>query len=753
MQFLKKIRILAEVNARFGPSKEHKSLLHSVKTVFHFSKPSMKRTSGIAFQLTFTLLFLLVSLGIQTAAHAQCEIMAPPPGNAGTDFLLCFEQNDVPDLNPFDSAACYVYVASTDFKQDTVVVTCRRYPSMSDTIFLSPGGYASRKISDQYSDIWITSTDSAVDNRVIRVRSTGPIVCYGMNYKLNTADAFLALPENKGSSAPDYRIMSYTNSSFLPSAMPSQFCVAAFEDGTTVQITPAANTLTSANLIPKTGHPAGQTFSITLDAGQCIQVQTDPFLVETTDPNAHDLTGSTVTSDKPIAVYAGHARTEIPFNFYRSDGGTSRDHIIEQMPPTESWGSTYVLSAIDIDVAGNKRPEGDMLRVLAKDDNTVVSINGVPWRTLNSMKYADSLITGAVVVTATAPILVGEYAHTSVSSKGDNGDPFLAIVPSMDQTHNDYTFFVSDNPVFVVQKVVITAKAACKDDIALDGNAIPGALFKAIPGGQFYLMELAVTPGAHRLTTSHTDADAFTILSYGLGYVVSYGYTAGQLLVPKSALMMESEPKPVNGHSINNNRVEMRNITFDDLYLDQAIFTPDDPADARFNIHLREPLDPENGRIAGAQSAALHLACDEQLDRPLHGTLTIYNHQFQWHNLQPASHAWTYYPEGAAAGVEGSGQGVGALQAELYPNPITADGVSAATLTFQMPQRADIEAVLFDELGRPVRMIADASYAEGPHDIRIPRILAGQTLQPGTYRLAVRSRTLATATELLLVVQ
>src|SRR5436190_14469134 len=247
----------------------------------------MKRTFGIAIKcFLVTVAFVLTSVSSSRTASAQCEVMKPPPGNPGTDFLLCFEQNDVAQHGPFDSAACYVYMASTSDQVDTVTITCLRYPSMNQQFVLPPHGSTSWKITDNYPDIWITTRDSSINNRVVRVHSSGPspgngnIVCYGLNYVLNTADAFLALP--KTSSGADYRIMSYTNSAYIVSPMPSQFCVAAFDDNTVVHITPAANTLTDDQT--KTGHAAGQTFTVTLKGGECIQVQTDPTLVDGARP-------------------------------------------------------------------------------------------------------------------------------------------------------------------------------------------------------------------------------------------------------------------------------------------------------------------------------------------------------------------------------------------------------------------------------------------------------------------------------------
>lgn len=55
----------------------------------------------------------------------------------------------------------------------------------------------------------------------------------------------------------------------------------------------------------------------------------------------YDLSGIHIKSNKPIAVFSGNYRTSIP-----SDKA-SRDHIVEQLVPTSSWGLHHVLLLID----------------------------------------------------------------------------------------------------------------------------------------------------------------------------------------------------------------------------------------------------------------------------------------------------------------------------------------------------------------------------------------------------------------------
>ena len=333
------------------------------------------------------------------------------------------------------------------------------------------------------------------DDRVVQVVASAPIICCGMDYKSLSADVFLALPVS--SAGTDYRILSYANS--VPHS-PSEFAIAAFSDSTHVTITTSAPT--------RGAHAIGSPFTVILNRGQAVQVQTDPTIT------GLDLTGSQVQADKSVAVYGGEAKTEVP-----SGNGATRDMLLEAMPPVDAWGKVFVLSAFDIDTAGNREPRGDIMRVLALNANTTISINGVSWTTIGANQWLDWPIKGPIIVEASQPVLVGEYATTAVTAA--LGDPFLAVVPPVDQTYNDCTFFASaDSAIFLLQKVIIVTDSAAQSGIIFDDTTpIPASTFTRIPvssnGRRFFITEYQVQPGMHTLHTNLPPEHGFTALVYG----------------------------------------------------------------------------------------------------------------------------------------------------------------------------------------------------------------------------------------------
>ncbi len=644
----------------------------------------------------------------------QCGDDAVPQTNAGTQFLLCFEQNN---HNTIDEPADYVriYLATLDHPA-TVTITCNRYPALNKVITLPARSSNIYRISeeilkytgglrDTLTDLWITSDETA-DQRVVQVSSTDDIVCYGMNSKTYTADAFLALPFS--TAGTDYRILSYENSDSVngftgSEAMPSQFAVAAFVDNTTVTITPSAPTWA--------GHPAGAPFSLLLKKGECIQVQTDTAI-----PGL-DLTGSIVISDKPVAVFGSHARTEIPFGYVRSDGGGSRDMLLEQLPPTHVWGRSFVVASLERD-ASNFIAEGDLIRVLALNPKTTVKINGTLWRTLAANKFADTLLLGAAVIEGSGPLLVGEYAHTCNSAQGV-GDPFLAVVPPVDQTYNDFTFFASEDVNYTTQKVIIATDVRSQSSIVFDnGAALSPSFFKPLPvqagGRSFSITQLGVGPGVHHLTTSNTPDMGFTILSYGLGNVISYGYTAGTLMKPLRSVKIK-DPSPLAiAPGKHTNRIDFYNTCCDPAYLDSARFVPDEAEDAIYGIRPAEDVAYSVGRMDIGGEASLHLTCNVGLGQPISGKLKIFSHTPNFTDLEPSELYMTLYPESFAAV---SGAAATHLSLASYPNPFSL----FTNIQFTLPATGDVTLTLYDEVGRVIRTIASGPFGAGPYSIRLER--------------------------------
>ncbi|MEM1044043.1 MAG: choice-of-anchor B family protein [Bacteroidota bacterium] len=72
-----------------------------------------------------------------------------------------------------------------------------------------------------------------------------------------------------------------------------------------------------------------------------------------------------------------------------------------------------------------------------------------------------------------------------------------------------------------------------------------------------------------------------------------------------------------------------------------------------------------------------------------------------------------------------------ALSATVYPNPSHAE----ATLRFELAEAGPVRAVLYDVLGREVRVLTDGPHAAGPHTVQ----LSDAVLPPGAYVLRIET--------------
>ncbi|MEO8212546.1 MAG: IgGFc-binding protein [Myxococcales bacterium] len=87
-----------------------------------------------------------------------------------------------------------------------------------------------------------------------------------------------------------------------------------------------------------------------------------------------DLTGSTITSDSPVAVFSGNVFTSYS---YEVTGFNGADMAQEQLPPLTSWGHQYVGARLVPQMACDPFFDGGagLWQVVAAEDNTTVVIS------------------------------------------------------------------------------------------------------------------------------------------------------------------------------------------------------------------------------------------------------------------------------------------------------------------------------------------------------------------------------------------
>lgn len=442
---------------------------------------------------------------------------------------------------------------------------------------------------------------------------------YAMSRSYKSTDAFLVLPTD--ALGKHYAVLSYksngrSNGPILDGfSTPSQFVVVATENNTEVQITPSEPTWENG-MEPQ---------RVVLQAGECYLVQAGltPLRLNT------DLTGTRITSSKPVAVFSGHQRATIPAE--QSDKLRTRNLLAEHLPPIETWG--YRALATPYPIPYNETKTGnDLVRVLAFYDSTVVTINGVQTATLVGGTYYEQPLQQAAYIEATAPILVAQYKKTSraeMESAGRSGDPFMMLIPPEEQFLPSYRFInpqvESKTPeppffkpiIFQEQYATVVVPRLHVPSLRLDGAPVT-ATFTDIPGTPWAYAHLAVSDGVHTVEA----AVPIGLYVYGYGEADSYGYTGGMkaVLIPKDLtppqLITRSVCTTAGGTVYDSTTSDsgIRSIEApESLRVNVDVQLPvlqDFPPVASFSARLTDPYQDGRLRIVATDSARLHTERD-----------------------------------------------------------------------------------------------------------------------------------------------
>ena len=434
----------------------------------------------------------------------------PPPAGAvpttaGTDFWVAFSQN-------YSGApALTLFISSGSSTSGTVAPT----GGTSIPFSVTPGHVATVTIPATYE----ANSADGIENKGIHVTSKAPISVYGLNDIEFTTDAFLALPTS--SEGTIYRTLGYGGD------YGGGLTVVATTNGTTVTVTPSEAV---------GSHAAGVAFTEHLNAGQTYQLQAT---------SGGDLSGSLVTANHTISVYGYNACTDVP------SSSSACDTVVEQMPPTSSWGTEFVSERLAL------RHQGDTYRVLADTDNTVVKVDGTTVATLAAGKFYEALLPAGettanndgLEITTSKPALVAEYSNGE-SLDSVPSDPMEMLVPPFEQFENSYTVATPTGvEAFSPNFINVVVPTPYLFSFRIDGHSVSSSDFKAIGTSGFSGAQLSVEPGAHTLT----DNANFGAFVYGYAAYNSYGYPAGYTLSPVASVSKLTLDKPAYSAAVNSN--------------------------------------------------------------------------------------------------------------------------------------------------------------------------------------------------------
>jgi hypothetical protein len=330
-----------------------------------------------------------------------------------------------------------------------------------------------------------------IRSNAVHITASSPMTVYGMNREMYSADGLLALPTTL--LGTNYVVLSYSNGG-------SEFAVVAAENETSVAITP--NIATGER-------PDGVPFTIVLQQGEMYRLAKADG----------DFTGTSVASDKPVAVISGTASSRVPREFGYGD------HLVEEMVPVNLWGRHFATMPLA------PRKNGDTFRFVSAEDNTQVAVNGIIVANLNKGEFHERIIDGPAIILSTKPILTAQYANGTDFDQfgGGLGDPFMMQIPPVEQFGSDCLITTPvnirnclDAPAYTnYLNLVVFGDGV--GTILLDGELVAASQFQPIHDSGYAGAQIPINGGEHQLSAPVP----FNVCVYGWDWYESYGFMGG----------------------------------------------------------------------------------------------------------------------------------------------------------------------------------------------------------------------------------
>ncbi len=433
---------------------------------------------------------------------------------AGKEFICGFMENEVNQ-----GSTLIVYLASD------------RYATVDITIPLQGYAVTINLVPDTVIDVTIPLNLAAhagseiIEGKAIFISASDSILVYLLHRHNGGSDGTVVFPSNILSS--EYNCITYRGIQINNTK--SEFLLLAKDSNT--QVTIFSSDTTTGGQIP------GTSFNILLHKGQSYQVQ-----------SIGDLTGTKIVSSHQLALFSGNKGVHIP---YFVPPFCCADHLFEQMLPVNFWGNEYITTPL------MSRDSGDTYRIIAKDDSTIVYLNGVVTDTLNAGKFCEWRIKDASVISADKPVLVTQYAN-SQNFDGTFGDPFMiTLIPAGNwyskTIFKTYNYFAGNFSYYVN----IITRSNWTSSFILNGVPILSSIFNPIQGSSYSYTTLQVPDGIHKIETDSGMLAYFYAFesnyeSYGMalpGY--DFNFTTGIKPAENFKTKITVYPNPLSGNELH----------------------------------------------------------------------------------------------------------------------------------------------------------------------------------------------------------
>ena len=259
----------------------------------------------------------------------------------------------------------------------------------------------------------------------------------------------------------------------------------------------------------------------------------DAPLAEAGQNGDSDLTGSSVDSTQPVAVFSGVESTSAPYyvdiptypGWSDQSDSCCLDHLEEQMFPLESIGKQFVITRSPIRSTGSYK-EPDVLRFVGAAATATVTTSLPPpfdSFTIAPGEVKDTWADGDITVSATEPVLIGQLLVSQGYVDGAyKGDPSLTVFPPVEQYRSEYVFLTPGS--WTENWVVLAAQVG--SNISIDGGSPAGCVVASagsVNGASYEARRCPLNEGVHSLSGDKP----FGVVAYGYGSAGSYAFAGG----------------------------------------------------------------------------------------------------------------------------------------------------------------------------------------------------------------------------------
>ena len=362
-------------------------------------------------------------------------------------------------------------------------------------------------ISIPLEQAYAQDSSDCILETALRVEASDSISVFIADYRRGSFDVSCAFPVS--SLGSDYLVQTF-NAGGDQEGERAVLSVIAVADNTTVDFLLGCDT--------KYGHYANEPFSVTLQAGQCYQLQSSFY---------QNFNGSRVSvrnKKQRVAVFAGSRSVAVP------DISISYlDHAQEQMMPVTALGRRFV-------VTQTCQRETDWVRVTTLKDHCKIWKNGTLLGAINTNQPFDLTIMESepvLFIETSEPAMVGLY-FSGCGDPWSVGDPAMVIIQPVEQQVESATFCTFNTYYSHTHFANIVCETNHVSGMMLDTTNI-ATQFDLVPGNTAYsYARIQLENGVHRLSNN---AGGFVSHVYGHGVYEGYSFLPGSMALTSELIV------------------------------------------------------------------------------------------------------------------------------------------------------------------------------------------------------------------------